>query len=383
MQTTSAHTPEIIVVTGASAGVGRAIVQAFAKRGAHIGLLARGQAGLEGTARDVETLGGKALLLPADVANAEQVELAAARAEEIFGPIDIWINAAMTSVFSPTMEMTSEDYKRVTEVTYLGFVYGTLAALRRMVPRDRGRIIQIGSALAYRGIPLQSAYCGSKHAIQGFTESVRSELMHDNSHVKISMVQLPAVNTPQFIWVKNRLPNKPQPVPPIYQPEVIADAVTYIADHYRRQLYVGMSTVIAIQANKFFPGLGDWYLGKTGYKSQQTNEPANPFARNNLWAPVDNERDYEAHGTFDDRANNKSLQVWADTHLSLVGLLLASLVSIITIGFIPVVCIVVGLLINSSRLISSMCAENTSTGNIRRNNKNTKILEKISLCVSL
>ena len=334
MQTTSAHTPEIIVVTGASAGVGRAIVQAFAKRGAHIGLLARGQAGLEGTARDVEALGGKALLLPADVANAEQVELAAARAEEIFGPIDIWINAAMTSVFSPTMEMTSEDYKRVTEVTYLGFVYGTLAALRRMVPRDRGRIIQIGSALAYRGIPLQSAYCGSKHAIQGFTESVRSELMHDNSHVKISMVQLPAVNTPQFIWVKNRLPNKPQPVPPIYQPEVIADAVTYIADHYRRQLYVGMSTVIAIQANKFFPGLGDWYLGKTGYKSQQTNEPANPFARNNLWAPVDNERDYGAHGTFDDRANNKSLQVWADTHLSLVGLLLASLVSIITIGFI-------------------------------------------------
>ncbi len=334
MQPIPAHTPEIVVVTGASAGVGRAIVQAFSKRGAYIGLLARGQAGLEAAAREVEALGGKALLLPADVANAEQVELAAARVEEVFGPIDIWINAAMTSVFSPAIEMTSEDYQRVTEVTYLGYVYGTLAALRRMSSRDRGRIIQIGSALAYRGIPLQSAYCGSKHAIQGFTESVRCELIHDNSNVKISMVQLPAVNTPQFSWVKSRLPNKPQPVPPIYQPEIIADAVTYIADHYRRQLYVGMSTVIAIQANKFFPGLGDWYLGKTGYKSQQTDESANPFARNNLWAPVDDERDYGAHGTFDDRANSKSLQAWANTHLSLLGLVLASLVSVITIGFI-------------------------------------------------
>ncbi len=328
------HTPEVVVVTGASAGVGRAIVQAFAKRGAHIGLLARGQAGLEGAAKDVEALGGKALLLPADVANAEQVELAAARVEELFGPIDIWINAAMTSVFSPALEMTSEDYKRVTEVTYLGFVYGTLAALRRMVPRDRGRIIQIGSALAYRGIPLQSAYCGGKHAIQGFTESVRCELIHNHSHVKISMVQLPAANTPQFLWVKNRLPNKPQPVPPIYQPEVIANAVTYIADHYRRQIYVGMSTVIVIQANKLFPSLGDWYLGKTGYKSQQTGELANPFARNNLWAPVDDERDYGAHGTFDERASSKSLQVWTDTHPKLLGLVLAGLLSMLTIGFI-------------------------------------------------
>jgi short-subunit dehydrogenase len=328
------HTPEVVVVTGASAGVGRAIVQAFAKRGAHIGLLARGQAGLEGAAKDVEALGGKALLLPADVANAEQVELAAARVEEIFGPIDIWINAAMTSVFSPALEMTSEDYKRVTEVTYLGFVYGTLAALRRMVPRDRGKIIQIGSALAYRGIPLQSAYCGGKHAIQGFTESVRCELIHNHSHVKISMVQLPAVNTPQFLWVKNRLPNKPQPVPPIYQPEVIANAVTYIADHYRRQLYVGMSTVIAIQANKLFPSLGDWYLGKTGYKSQQTDEQANPFARNNLWAPVDDERDYGTHGTFDEKASSKSLQVWTDTHPKLLGLVLAGLLSMLTIGII-------------------------------------------------
>jgi short-subunit dehydrogenase len=326
--------PEIVVVTGASAGIGRAIVRAFAQRGAHIGLIARGQAGLESTARDVEALGGKALVLPTDVANAEQIELATARVEEIFGPIDLWINAAMTSVFSPAIEMTAEDYRRVTEVTYLGYVYGTLAALRRMVPRDKGHIIQIGSALAYRSIPLQSAYCASKHAIKGFTDSVRCELIHDHSHVKISMVQLPAGNTPQFTWVKNRLPNKPQPVPPIYQPEVIADAVTYVADHPRRQLYVGMSTVIAIQGNKLFPSLGDWYLGKTGYQSQQTNEPADPFARNNLWAPVDDNRDYGAHGTFDNRAISKSFQVWADTHLNLVGLVLASLVSILTIGII-------------------------------------------------
>jgi short-subunit dehydrogenase len=332
MRLMPAHTPEVVVITGASAGVGRAIVQAFAKRGAHIGLVARGQVGLEAAALDVEALGGKALLLPTDVANAEQVELAAARVEEVLGPIDLWVNAAMASVFSSAIEMTSEDYKRVTEVTYLGYVYGTLAALRRMVPRDRGKIIQIGSALAYRGIPLQSAYCGGKHAIQGFTESVRCELIHDQSHVKISMVQLPAVNTPQFLWVKNRLPNKAQPVPPIYQPEVVARAVTSIADHYRRQLYVGMSTVIAIQANKIFSSLGDWYLGKTGYKSQQTDEPADPLARNNLWAPVDDDHDYGVHGTFDDRASSKSLQVWADTHLSLLGLLLVSLTSLVTLG---------------------------------------------------
>src|SRR5205814_400091 len=217
-------------------GIGRAIVRAFARRGANIGLVARGQAGLEGARRDVEELGGKALVLPTDVADVDQVEAAAARVEGTFGPIALWINDAMTSVFSQAWEMTPEEYKRVTEVTYLGTVYGTLAALHRMLPRDRGKIIQIGSALAYRGIPLQSAYCGAKHAIQGFTESVRSELIHANSHVTITMVQLPAVNTPQFGWVKSRLPHKAQPVPPIYQPEVIADAVTWVADHNRRQL---------------------------------------------------------------------------------------------------------------------------------------------------
>jgi NAD(P)-dependent dehydrogenase (short-subunit alcohol dehydrogenase family) len=322
------HTPEVVVVTGASAGVGRAIVQAFAKRGAHLGLLARGHAGLEGAQRDVEKLGGKALAIPTDVADAAQVEAAAARVEETFGPIDLWINVAMASVFAPFKEMKLEDFKRVTEVTYLGQVYGTMAALKRMLPRDRGRIIQVGSALAYRGIPLQSAYCGSKHAIQGFIEAVRCELIHDNSNVKITMVQLPAVNTPQFGWVKSYLPNKAQPVPPIYQPEVIADAVTYVADHYRRQLFIGLSTVIVIQGNKLASSFGDWYLGKTGYKSQQTNEPANPQQPNNLWAPVDEDADHGAHGAFDDRATGKSWQVWANTHrgvLALIGSGIASL----------------------------------------------------------
>src|SRR5437763_2570125 len=268
-----ARVPEVVVVTGASAGVGRAIARAFAGRGAHLGLMARGREGLEGARRDVEELGGKALVLPTDVADAGQVEAAAARVEESFGPIALWVNDAMTSVFSPASEMTPEEYKRVTEVTYLGTVYSTLAALHRMLPRDRGKIIQIGSALAYRGIPLQSAYCGAKHAIQGFTESVRTELIHDKSHVTITMVQLPAVNTPQFGWVKSRLPHKAQPVPPIYQPEVIADAVTWVADHDRRQLFIGGSTVIVIQGDKLAPGFGDWYLGKTGYTAQQIGEP--------------------------------------------------------------------------------------------------------------
>jgi NAD(P)-dependent dehydrogenase (short-subunit alcohol dehydrogenase family) len=323
VSTSTTKHPEIVVLTGASAGVGRAIAQAFGRRGAHIGLLARGHAGLEGARRDVEAAGGKALAIPTDVADPAQVEAAAARIEEQFGPIDIWINDAMASVFSPVKEMTPEDYKRVTEVTYLGTVYGTLAALRRMLPRDRGKIIQIGSALAYRGIPLQSAYCGSKHAIQGFTESLRAELLHDKSNVKITMVQLPAVNTPQFGWVKSRLSHRAQPVPPIYQPEVIADAVTYVTDHYRRQLFIGLSTVKAIQGNKVVPGYADHYLARTGFKSQQTSQPADPNRPNNLWSPVDEERDYGAHGAFDDKARPWSLQLWADTHrpiLALAGL---------------------------------------------------------------
>lgn len=321
--------PEVVVVTGASAGVGRAIACAFARRKAHIGLLARGHAGLAGAGQEVEQLGGKALVLPTDVADPDQVEAAASQIEDTLGPIDIWINVAMASVFSPAKEMRPEEYKRVTEVTYLGQVYGTLAALHRMLPRDRGRIIQVGSALAYRGIPLQSAYCGAKHAIQGFTESVRCELIHDKSNVKITMVQLPAVNTPQFGWVKSRLPHKAQPVPPIYQPEVIAAAVAWVADHYRRQLFIGASTVIVIQGNKIAPGFGDRYLGKTGYQSQQTAELADPNRPNNLWAPVDENCDYGAHGAFDDKARRTSWQLWANTHRNLLALIASSIVSVV------------------------------------------------------
>ncbi|TMD64045.1 MAG: SDR family oxidoreductase [Chloroflexi bacterium] len=320
--------PEVVVVTGASAGVGRAIARAFAKRGAHVGLLARGQAGLEGARQDVEELGGKALVIPTDMADAGQVEAAAEKVEQTFGPIDIWVNVAMASVFSPAKEMKPEEYKRVTEVSYLGFVYGTLAALHRMLPRDQGRIIQIGSALAYRGIPLQSAYCGAKHAIQGFTESLRSELIHDKSNVKITMVQLPAVNTPQFGWVESRLPHKAQPVPPIYEPEVIADAVTYVTDHYRRQLYIGASTVIVIQGNKVAPGFGDRYLASTGFKSQQTDQPEDPDRPDNLWKPVDEGQDYGARGAFSSRATDKSWQVWADTHRSVLALAGAAIMGV-------------------------------------------------------
>ena len=253
---------------------GGATVQAFARQGAHIGLLARGRAGLEGARRDVEQLGGKGLALQTDVADPDQIEKAAAAVEEEFGPIDVWVNDAMCSVFSPVKEMTPADFKRVTEVTYLGFVYGTLAALKRMLPRNRGIIVQVGSALAYRGIPLKSAYCGGKHAIQGFTESLRCELSHDKSDVKITMVQMPALNTPQFDWVKSRLPRKPQPVPPIYQPEVAADAIVHAAHHYRREWFVGGSTVVAIQGNKIAPGFGDWYLAQQGYgRSNMTGMP--------------------------------------------------------------------------------------------------------------
>ncbi len=320
--------PEVVMVTGASAGVGRATVQAFARQGAHVGLLARGRAGLEGAKRDVESLGGRGLVLQADVADPDQVEQAAARLEETFGPIDVWVNDAMASVFSPAKEMTPADYKRVTEVTYLGFVYGTLAALKRMLPRDRGIIVQVGSALAYRGIPLQSAYCGAKHAIQGFTESVRCELIHDKSNVQITMVQMPALNTPQFDWVKSRLPRKPQPVPPIYQPEVAADAIVHAAHHYRREWYVGASTAIVITGNKLAPGFGDWYLAQQGYGAQQYDGHADPNRPHNLDRPVDDEVDRGAHGDFDARAHPRSLQLWADQNrgwLALAGLGLAGL----------------------------------------------------------
>ncbi|MEO8352564.1 MAG: SDR family oxidoreductase [Chthoniobacteraceae bacterium] len=304
--------PRVIVVTGASAGVGRATVQAFANEGAHLGLIARGQDGLEGAKRDVEALGGKAIMLPTDVADADAVEAAAERVEAEFGPIDVWVNVAMTSVFSPVKEMQPDEYKRVTEVCYLGYVYGTLAALKRMLPRDRGQIIQIGSALAYRGIPLQSAYCASKHAIQGFMDSLRCELIHDGSRVTVCMVQMPAMNTPQFGWVKSRLPKKAQPVPPIYQPEVAADAIVFASHNDRREIYVGLPTVEAIVGDKLFPGLLDHYLGWTGVKGQQTSEPRDPDAPANLWQPVPG--DHGAHGTFDARSRSWSPQLWTDKH---------------------------------------------------------------------
>jgi NAD(P)-dependent dehydrogenase (short-subunit alcohol dehydrogenase family) len=314
---------EVVVITGASAGVGRATAQAFARQKAHIGLIARGRDGLEATQKDVESLGGKAIVLPADVANAEQVEAAAATVERAFGPIDIWVNNAMVSVFSPVKEMTPDDYKRVTEVTYLGVVYGTLAALKRMLPRDRGTIIQVGSALAYRGIPLQSAYCAAKHAIQGFHDSLRSELIHDKSNVRVSMVQLPAMNTPQFSWVKSRLPRKPQPVPPIYQPEIGAEAIVYLAHNDRREMYVGYPTVAAITANKIAPAFADGYLARNGYEAQQTHEPVEPDRQNNLWQPLPG--DHGAHGTFERDAIEFSPQLWANTNRKWVALISGAL----------------------------------------------------------
>jgi NAD(P)-dependent dehydrogenase (short-subunit alcohol dehydrogenase family) len=247
--------------------------------------------------------------MPTDVANAEAVERAAETVEREFGPIDIWINNAMVSVFSPVKQMTPEDYRRVTDVTYLGVVYGTLAALKRMLPRDRGVIVQVGSALAYRGIPLQSAYCGAKHAIQGFVDSLRSELIHDKSRVRVAMVQLPAMNTPQFSWVKSRLPRKPQPVPPIYQPEVGAEAILFAAHNDRREMYVGYPTVEAIIGDKVAPGFADWYLARNGYDAQQTDEPVEPDRLDNLWEPVPG--DHGAHGQFGDRADASSPQLWA------------------------------------------------------------------------
>jgi NAD(P)-dependent dehydrogenase (short-subunit alcohol dehydrogenase family) len=316
----TARRPEVVVVTGASAGLGRAIVRAFARQGAHVGLLARGRDGLEGARREVEALGGQALVLPTDVSDAAQVERAAEAVEREFGPIDIWINNAMVSVFSPVREMLPGEYKRVTEVTYLGVVYGTLAALQRMLPRDRGCVVQVGSALTYRGIPLQSAYCAAKHAIQGFTESLRCELIHDKSNVRVTMVQLPAMNTPQFSWVKSRLPRKPQPVPPIYQPEIGAEAVLFAAHGRRREMYVGYPTVEAIIGDKIAPGLADRYLARNGYDGQQTDEPVEPDRRDNLWESVPG--DWGARGDFDNRAADFSPLLWASTHrgwLAVVG----------------------------------------------------------------
>ena len=310
---------EIVVITGASAGAGRAAVREFARHGAWIGLMARGHDGLEGARREVEAAGGRALVLPVDVADAEAVDNTAEQVEQKLGPIDIWVNDAMTSVFSPIKQMTAADFKRVTEVTYLGYVYGTLAALKRMLPRDRGTIVHVGSALAYRSIPLQAAYCASKHAVLGFFASLRTELMHDGSNVKTTMVQMPALNTPQFGWVKSRLPRKAQPVPPIFQPEVAARAIYYAAHHpERREYYPGWSTVKAIFGNKLAPSFADRYLARIGYDAQQYDGHEDPNRPNNLYEPLPG--DHGAHGAFDNRAHNFSLELWAETHVKLLAI---------------------------------------------------------------
>jgi NAD(P)-dependent dehydrogenase (short-subunit alcohol dehydrogenase family) len=309
---------EVVVITGASAGVGRATAQAFARRGAKIGLMARGMKGLEATRDEVEALGGEALVLPGDIADAGYVESAAQAVEDRFGPIDIWINNAMTSIFAEFKDITPEEYRRVTDVTYHGTVYGTMAALKRMRPRDRGSIVLVGSALAYRGIPLQSAYCGAKHAIQGMFDSVRSELLHAKSNVRISMVHLPAVNTPQFRWVLSKLPRKAQPVPPIFQPELMADAIMWAAYNEKREMVVGFPSLKAIVGNKLAPAFADWYLSQTGYESQMIDEPEDPNRPSNLWEPVDTNPG--AHGVFDDRAKSYSPQVWLNKNKRWVSL---------------------------------------------------------------
>ena len=303
-------TPKVVVVTGASAGVGRAVVRQFAREHASIGLIARGRKGLEATEREVEAQGGRALVLPADVANAGAIDDAAARVEQELGPIDVWVNDAMTTIFAPVDQITPEEFKRTTEVTYLGFVYGTMAALKRMKPRNRGAIVQVGSALAYRSIPLQSAYCGAKHAMVGFTDSLRSELIHEASHIHISVVHLPAMNTPQFSWCRTRLPRQPQPVPPIFQPEVAARAIVWAASHRRREVFVGWPTVKAIYGQDLAPGYADRYLAEHAWDAQETSDPLPENRPDNLYQPV--EEDFAAHGIFDDRARKFSLQSWLD-----------------------------------------------------------------------
>ncbi len=298
----------VVVITGASAGVGRSCVRAFAKKGYDVALIARGKDGLEGAKKEVESYGQRAVYYQVDVADAEAVEEAAAKIEEELGVIDVWVNNAMNSVFSPVKEMKAEEYKRVTEVTYLGQVNGALAALKRMLPRDKGSIVFVGSALAYRGIPLQSAYCASKHAVQGFYDSLRTELIHDKSKVKISIVELPALNTTQFGFVKSRLPRKPQPMGTIYQPEVAARAIVHAAEHNTREMMVGFSTLKAIIGNKIAPWYGDKVLANSAIDGQQTEELEDPDRRHNLWEPIPG--DHGAHGSFGEQAKPKSQLLW-------------------------------------------------------------------------
>jgi NAD(P)-dependent dehydrogenase (short-subunit alcohol dehydrogenase family) len=312
---------QVVVITGAGSGVGRATARAFAREGSAIALVARGEDALGATAEEVERAGGTAIVVPTDMADPDQVEVAARTAEATFGSIDVWVNNAMTSVFAPVWDIEPEEFHRVTEVTYLGVVYGTMAALRRMRTRDRGAIVQVGSALAYRGIPLQSAYCGAKHAIQGFTDSLRTELLHEGSGVAVTMVQLPALNTPQFDVVRSHLPRKAQPVPPIYQPEVAARAIVHAARHpRRRERWVGGSTVLTILGNRLAPWALDRYLARTGFESQMTDQPE-ISRRDNLFEPIPGDRG--AHGRFDDRAHGRSLQQVVTTGTAMLAMVLA------------------------------------------------------------
>jgi NAD(P)-dependent dehydrogenase (short-subunit alcohol dehydrogenase family) len=305
---------DVVVVTGASAGIGRATAVEFARRGARLALLARGIEGLEGARREVEAAGGTALLIPTDTSDPDQMERAADRVERELGPIDIWVNVAMATVFSPVSAITPEEFRRVTEVTYLGYVYGTMAALKRMRTRNRGTLVQVGSALAYRAIPLQSAYCGAKFAIRGFTDALRSELIHDHSAIKLTMVQIAAFNTPQFDWARIHIDRNPQPVPPIFQPEVAARGIVYAAYHPRREFWVGWPTVKAILGNKLIPGLLDRYLASKAYEGQFGPEPLPSYRPDNLFEPVPGDRDRGSHGRFDDRARPTSWQLWANMH---------------------------------------------------------------------
>jgi NAD(P)-dependent dehydrogenase (short-subunit alcohol dehydrogenase family) len=322
--------PGVVVVTGASGGIGRATAKLFAERGASVALIARGEQGLSGARADVEALGGTAAVYPVDTSDARALDKAADQIEEELGEIDVWVNVAFTSVFARFVDIEPEEFERVTRVTYLGFVNGTRSALKRMMPRDRGTIVQVGSTLAYRGIPLQSAYCGAKHATQGFHESLRTELLHEKSGVRVTMVQMPAVNTPQFSWVLSRLPRQAQPVPPIYQPEVAARAVVYAASHpERREYWVGGTTMATLLANAVAPGLLDRYLARTGYAAQQTGQEKPGGQPANLWEPADGSqgRDFGAHGLFDDRSHARSPQVWASQHhgaIAALGLGLAA-----------------------------------------------------------
>lgn len=304
-----------VVVTGASGGIGRAAAISFARHGARVAVLARGEAGLAGVKKDVELAGGSCIAIPVDVSDADAVDRAAEKVELDLGPIDIWVNVAFSSIFARFHEISPEEYRRATEVSYLGYVYGTMAALKRMRRRNSGTLVQVGSALAYRGIPLQTAYCGAKHAIQGFNESLRCELLHEHSDIKTTMVQMPALNTTQFTWVLSRLPDKAQPVPPIYQPEVAARAIVWAAAHPRRREYwVGASTVATLMGNAIAPGILDRYLARTGFAAQQTGEPRPKDQPVNLWEPADQTVDRGYHGEFDDRSKPRSPQLWASKH---------------------------------------------------------------------